>query len=316
MKFILGTKAKDTNPPEGFVGLHLPFYDSDIEYNLIRSLKNSNATKSYYWFLTFGNESKFVVDAFPHELNSKKYKSNKIKDIESLNDGYYVEWGLNFRDIYYDNKSINISNEGEKIAKIKLDYKLIIAPEETGFMLEKLFFGEYFKNNICFKETLGYYKEYFIYCKNIKEFKADKFKNIYFKNIELNSIFELNYKDLFYYKDDYIYFLMVFKGISWIFGELFLRKYFLVFNQDSKTIGYYEGTGIKNEEIKKNKFELKANLTIILLILIFISIIVVGIILYNKKGKRKNRANELDDDYEYSSSINNIKNNNNKILED
>ena len=134
----------------------------------------------------------------------------------------------------------------------------------------------------------------------------------------MQTIFELNYNDLFYYKDDYIYFLLLFQGSSWTFGELFLKKYYLVFNQDSKTIGYYmnieEERSINNDN-SDNENKDKINLFHILLILILASIIVVGIILYTKKGKRKNRANELDDDYVYDSKINDSDSENKKIIE-
>ena len=136
---------------------------------------------------------------------------------------------------------------------------------------------------------------------------------LYFKNIDLYSIFELNYQDLFYSKGEYIYFLIIFKGVTWIFGDLFLRKYYLVFNQDLKTIGYYKNIVEENEKLDEKTF--KFSLTHLLLILILISIIVVGIVLYKKGWKRKNRANELDDDYEYNAEINNSDNDKNKILD-
>jgi hypothetical protein len=114
-----------------------------------------------------------------------------------------------------------------------------------------------------------------------------------------------------------------------------LKKYNLVFNQDKKTIGYYQdiiekeksnektdgnSNGNSNENSNENlnennKFEFKSILTIILLVLILISIIIVGIVLYNKKGNRKNRANEMDDNYEYTSSINDNKDGKDKILD-
>ena len=47
-----------------------------------------------------------------------------------------------------------------------------------------------------------------------------------------------------------------------------------------------------------------------------IIILLLGIVLYNKSGKRKNRTNELDDSFEYKESINNIEdeNDNKKIF--
>ena len=331
MKFILGTESSSPSPPEGFIGLHLPYFDSLIEFNFIISLKKANATNSYYWYLNFGNKSKMIVDGFPHDLNSTKYNSKKFVTSETINGGYFLIWGLNFTDIYYNNSSNRIiEKEEQKTAKILFDYGLILAPDEAYTFLEKKFFEEYFQKNICFKETLGNYKESFIYCKNTKEFNIKEFKSIYFKSIALNTIFELNYEDLFFYKDDYVYFLMLFKGVTWAFGELFLKKYYLVFNQDEKTISYYENIDKENNDDYQNpnnknytnvdnkngKFKLKDYFILILLFLILISIIFVGIIVYTKNGKRKNRANELnDDDYEYNSSINANEEANKKILD-
>ena len=76
--FILGTKASSTytDIKEAQVGLHLPLLESYPDYNLIRSLKNNNATLSYNWYLNFNNfekgEGKMIVDGFPHDLNKKK----------------------------------------------------------------------------------------------------------------------------------------------------------------------------------------------------------------------------------------------------
>ena len=313
MKFILGTKAKDENTPEGFVGFKLSYYDSNLEYNLIYILKNLNVTNSYFWHLNYDNEPKMIIGGFPHDLNSKKYNPQKFFSTNALtlNGGYYIYWGLEFSQIYYDNMTFGLSTD--KSASIRFDYKLIRAPEETSILLEKEFFSIYYNKNICFKERLKT-KELFIYCKNINEFDAKKFKNIYFKSVDLNCFFELNFKDLFYYKDNYIYFSMLFKGNSWIFGELFLKKYYLVFNQDQKTVGYYKNINIEIPN-GRNENEFKVDILLISLILFLICIIVVLIIVYFKKGKRKSRTNELEDNYEYNESINNIENYNNKILE-
>ena len=189
IKFILGTKSIFKEPPEGFIGLHLPFYDSDIEYNFIISLKKARAINSYYWYLNYDNESKLIVDGFPHNLNNKKYNSERFIETNTLNGGYYMIWALEFIDIYYNNSENSLLSDEHKIANIQFDYGLIMAPIEVINYLDKLFFEEYYKNNICFKDNLGDYKEIFIYCKNIKELNITKFKSIYFKNIYLNSTF-------------------------------------------------------------------------------------------------------------------------------
>ena len=145
--------------------------------------------------------------------------------------------------------------------------------------------------------------EFFYYCKKDKKFDIKEFKSIYLKSADLEIIFELDYKDLFYYNNNYYIFLITFKGESniWNLGELFYKKYYIFYNQDSKTLGYYKGMEQEKKKNNDNNNGSKNLLLYILLILILISVIVVGIIVYLKKGPRRQRANELDDNYDYES---------------
>jgi hypothetical protein len=321
MKFILAKHSIYLDNPEGTCGLQLPTHNSDIDYNLIVSLKKANATYSYNWYLDYENfpnkEAKMVVDGFPHELN-KKYNSEKLVVTEAIvlyNSYKYPVWALKFGDICYDNIKMDLTNQQQKTAVIQFDFGMIVAPNKTQTLLEKEFFNEYYKKNICFNESLTI--DSFIYCKNVKDFNIKNFKSIYFKNFDLNIVFEMSYEDLFYITNDYIYFLVIFRDSHWILGEIFLKKYYLVFNQDEKTIGYYQGMEkikSKNDQ-NDNKNAFGLNLTHILLILILIALIIIGAILYLKKGKRKNKANELDDDYDYDAHINDPGNDDNVNIE-
>ena len=333
MKFILGKKSIYINPPEGTCGLQLPLFNSEPDYNIINSLAKTGVINSYNWYLDYENfpynNSKLIVDGFPHDLNNKKYNSENFISTQATSINEYINryplWALRFSDIYYNNISLNIDYY-KKFAKIQFNIGIIVAPEQIVDILEKEFFEEYLNKNICFKVYLSI-NTYF-YCKNTKEFDARKFKDLSFKNVELSIIFKLGYKELFYSKGDYIYFLIIFRKVDeWIFGEIFLKKYHLVFNQDLKSIGYYQD--MENEDNNNNKSNgednnkgkdrnnFKLTLTNILLLLILLCIIIVSIVFYTKKGKRKNRANELDDDYEYKDSINEDKEakEKNKIIE-
>ena len=315
MNFILGTKSVYLNPPEAFVGLIFPYFDSDVNYNLFYSLKIANATNSYNWYLNFTeNDSKMVIDILPHEYN-KEYNEEKFKTVKTIYDGYYFIWALEFNSIYYNNENNNITLVDNTRAKIDFGIKYILAPNETGKYFENVFFDDYYKKNICFKEEINinikYY--YFIYCKNTEELDIKTFKSIYFKNIPLNSIFELNHKDLFIRENNYIYFLIIFQKESfWTFGEPFLRKYILVFNHDQKTIGFYHNYEEDKKENKKDDNNPKSNededkykiLYLIILILILVGVVATFVMIYLKKGKRKNKANELDDNFEYISKSN------------
>ena len=91
MNFILGKSSIYIDPPEAFVGLILPYYDSEVEYNLFKSLKNINATNSYIWYLNLTeNNSKMIIDAFPHDLQNSIYNQAYLSTTEALNEGYYL----------------------------------------------------------------------------------------------------------------------------------------------------------------------------------------------------------------------------------
>ena len=305
LEFILGVTAKYNDAYEGEIGIHLPFNKPVADYNLIFCLKRANATDSYNWFFDFDNfdkgEGKMIVDGFPHDLNSI-YKEENFAKISALNKGYTFNWGILFSSVYYDNTYKTVLNFFD--THIDFDKGLISAPYDLNNVFESLFFEKYIEDKICFKETFDVYKDIFFYCKESPKLNIEEFKSIYFESKELEIIFELDYNDLFYFANNYIIFLVTFKKDSniWSLGEIFYKKYYMVFNQEAKTVGYYQGMESKNrDKNKKQKGKnFKINLIHILLILIFISICVVGFIIYTKKSNsRKLRANEMDDNYVY-----------------
>jgi hypothetical protein len=316
ISFILGVNSNWENPSEGEIGLHMPYPGSFKEYNFILNLKQANATKSYNWYLDFDNFSngggKLVVDGFPHDLNEKLYNKEKFAIIEAINSGYTYNWGIVFDSIYYNEQTSEISTFLK--TSFEFDFGLISAPNDVAKALENSFFNKYISKNICFRNYFGVYKESFIYCKNTKEFNPKEFQSIYFKSKKLEIIFELDYQDLFYYKDDFVYFLITFKESDtlWRLGEVFLKKYYIVFNQDSKTMGYYQGMEKEKERVSESSFDIKYFFLIVILVLILIALIVVAILYYKKRGPRKTRANELDDD-DFDYQAKNDENENKKI---
>jgi hypothetical protein len=244
-----------------------------------------------------------VIDAFPHDFDNK-YDKAKLNTAKTLNDGYYLIWGLIFSNIYYDNENNNISLTDNTRAKIDFSLNYIMAPNDTGVYLENIFFNEYYSKNICFKKGINNNKQYFIYCQNSNNFNPENLKSIYFKSLELNSIFEFSYKDLFYYKDNYIYFLILFqKENYWTFGELFLAKYFLVFNHDQKILAFYQNYENKGPNDNGDSGGNKFIYSIVYIVIGVAVLIIIGIIsiffVQALKDKRKIRANELDEPYIY-----------------
>ena len=173
---------------------------------------------------------------------------------------------------------------------------------------------EQIDKNLCFEGNSEYYYSY--YCK--KEVDISKMKNIYFYNKQLDFTFELTYQDLFYYndKDEYNYFLIIFSNDLedsdenqyrfWILGEPFFKKYQFIFNKDSKTMGIY--TSINNKD-NGNTWWSKYKWYFILIVLLVILLCGLSVLLFlflRKPKKRKIKANELDDEFDYTSDKNKL----------
>ena len=104
----------------------------------------------------------------------------------------------------------------------------------------------------------------------------------------------------------------------WKLGQIFLKKYQMIFDYDSKTIGFYdkndnniEITNRYNNSTNTKKENIKSSIVknIIQYLIFFIIILITFYLGMKIKESRKKRANELkDDDFEYSSH-NNINNN-------
>jgi len=116
--------------------------------------------------------------------------------------------------------------------------------------------------------------------------------------------FEFTYEDLFIEKDNQYWFLVALSIYNtdmeeWFMGIIFLRKYNLIFNQDTKTISYYN---INLPTFKnKKKFILNEKFVgyIIIFIIIILAVLLIIIILYIGKKylkiKEKKRLNHIYD---------------------
>ena len=89
-------------------------------------------------------------------------------------------------------------------------------------------------------------------------------------------------------------------------GSVFLRKYQLIFNVDSKIIGYYKQPQESSRENKENLNESNKGLVMFLLIMFSILSIVFGMYIQRKccSTNRKLRANELEENFSYEGKLN------------
>jgi hypothetical protein len=124
---------------------------------------------------------------------------------------------------------------------------------------------------------------------------------------QYNMTFALNKEDLFFDKYGKTYFLIIFKKSGsqnniWKLGEPFFSKYQFTFDMDKKTVGFYN-KNFKNEYDEQTKSSSGMTVLYIIILFIIVGVLVAAAYYFGKKfnESRKKRANELNDDFDYSS---------------
>ena len=190
-------------------------------------------------------------------------------------------------------------------------------------------------------------KNFMFICNSTIKKDLAKFPSLQLFCLDLDFQFELDYKDLFLEIDDKIYFLAIYHQLQssspsdeiWNFGKLLIKKYPFMYNEDRKTLyfvylkKYYD----PDKENKDNKYDTSDNpditdktdinpnktkkdeknfwtenkeyIIISLLLIVLIVGIIIGFVFGRKvwEKHRKTRANELDDNYEYTKENNDDK---------
>ena len=179
-------------------------------------------------------------------------------------------------------------------------------------IIDNEFFNEEIKNENCFIKLVN--GVYFYYYCNVKKTDFSKMKSLKMYNKEMNYTFEFTHQDLFYEENGFKYFLIRFynrtsKDGVWFLGKPFFKKFQLTFNMDLKTIGFYKPV------LKHDNYN-NINTFLIIIFGTLITSLLIYIIMYKLRKPRKLRANELNDEYDYSTQINSVNNNiKNKLLE-
>ena len=282
----------------GILGLSLAqmksFEEDVYETNFINQLKNKNIISSYDFYFNFdsSNTGNIIFGSRPDELyQNEKYKELKYVTMKTSLSNRDLDWSIQFDQIHYG----NIKMKQIKSMLLRIEFGLISGYYEWESILLNEYFSELIKDNKCFKKNtnaLGHFMHYF-YCN--KNTDLSGFKPFYFTINEFEYNFTLTKDDLFLDTGDKYLFLMVFGGISeLVLGLPFLKKYQLIFNPNTKTIGFY----IAKKENKSNLMTFLRNYVIVIIILtfIFICLLVIAIVFFLKKKKNKQNATELLDD--------------------
>ena len=341
----------------GIIGLSINRENYDLDYydendylpSIFQTLKYDDYITKYSWTYEYFDkinyknniiQNKSIIDnydglliigKYPHEYNTDIYAGHHLYNIYSDKDSYKFIWNFKFNKIYFyqiehNNKEESIININEKQVELSFDYNYIISTQEYYDSIKENYFDFYINKNICAINNikLESSKYLIISCKKEDFTKNDmkKFPSLYFKHIEFNYTFILNYEDVFEENNNEIYFLIYFlKSNSnlWKLGKLFLKKFQFSFNQDSSTIHFYSDydkilSKRKNEDKNKNtdnKNMKKYTKIIIISTCIFVFSLILGIFISKliMFKKEKNKANELEENFEYFSQNENINNN-------
>ena len=269
------------------------------EYNefssFISTFKTNGNIKGYQWTLKYitDDEGLLVIGDSPLEYDpnfkNKKYIEYKTNAIISKS------FGLKFDEIMMNNENLDVPKD----VQFYHDINGILVKQKFYDKIIDIFFIKYLDNYRCEKKwepsIYGY-----IQChgNNFTDNDIKSFPTIYFKHIEMNYIFELNYNDLFTKeKNGEIYFLILFnlKDSVMKFGKPFLKKYPFTVDNDKYTISLFV-----EEKAEKKNYTLIIVLSVVVFVLLSL-LLFFGYKLLIKKGPTKKRANELDEEYEYVS---------------
>ena len=293
--FLLITKTKKKNDEElSKLGLTIIHYLEFYKYNFIYILKQNKTINSIIFYFEYLKDSKgkLYIGTEPHNIQTNKFSIQDYKT-KYLDISDNFNWFFKFNNITFYN--ISITN----YRKIKFDANFygIFPPTNLKEEIKEKVFNKLIEDKICSLESNDKYEYSFFVCE--KNFEIKKFQSLNFYLKDYN--FTLTYEDLFIKNDNRYYCLILYEDktligrMNWVLGEVFLKKYFIVFNQENQIIGFY---------IKINTSK---NLPISwILVFIFVTIsLILAIIVYKllNQKKRKIRANELEEDFEYVQKI-------------
>ena len=277
---------------------------------------NHNGNFLYNPDYLFNAKGEILIGDLPNNYNPNNYNIKQLTKTYSKYTPSLFKWGLEFKEIFYykDNTKTQNSTQIEKISvkdvQININNYIILCPMIYFHKIKNDFFDYYIKKGVCRINQGIEYKN--IICEKSDKFGIEqlkKFPTLYMEHHEFNYTFEFTYEDLFLEKDHNFWFLIALSSFNsdleeWNMGIIFLRKYNLIFNQDTKTISFYN-PNIKIRNIDKtvlnNRFIFIAILFVVLLI-IFFSVGIFYLYIckkYYKTNRDKKRLNHIYDNSDY-----------------
>ena len=305
----------------GKIGLSLKYYNYvERDHNIIDYFNKKDIIHSYSYSIHYknNNEGYIIIGEEPHVVLPNYFNENNLRRSNALSEGYdSIEWETEFTQIYF-----YINGEKKKITEAKkgkfaIENNYIVGTDNYKNKIEEFFFGKYLEKNICHYEKVEKKRFSALICNKDSSFDINSFPNIYFYHRIFNYTFELTKDELFLQKNDKYVFLVFFSDYNiqyFSLGKIFLKKYLFVFNQDTKTIGFYNANLQNDIYIEKI-----SSFTIIIGILFIIICCAMCFFLAKKiyEETRRRRINEINEQYEDNSYENNdinYESNKNKIF--
>ena len=324
INFILSNQMEYEIYLSGIIGLSIPKNIEEGVYPFFNSLKLAQLINSYTWTLKYYNNislldtinrndiniGELIFGNEPHNYENDKniYNKSQLIKINPIS-SYELAWDIYFDKFYLLNKTdnqkqVNISLNGK--TKLMPGVGFIFMPKEFDYIINKRFFDKYFEEKICRYKLINDSFYIYIECDNNSSFKIESFPDLCFEHKQFETIFNFTYKDLFVYNEKenkYIFLMINDENLyGWIFGSIFMKKYQLIFNQDSKTMGYYKQMNFSSETeidyIDNKKIIIRYIIIGVIFIASCIALILIGMyvqkICFSKKKKIK--VNELEDE--------------------
>ena len=303
---------------------------ADEPYNLLHQVKKLINSQKFTWSLYFTNkdEGKFIIgdiidnDKLAFYLNNTMENYIQIKQITLVGK---IFWKIKVSNIYIG----NYTNETNKEFNIDINSRYISVSEKLFDEIKT----QYMLDNDACQKVITHFNYYItMYCDKNKYLSlTDNYKKLHNLTLNIDTIREnitFSPQELFLEKDDNLYFFIrVDKSNHYeeriSIGTILLEKFVTVFDDDAKCLYILKTLDMIIDPSKDGQKSKKENTTLkIVLICVFsfilcaVIFIVVGKVYGKKLFTRKKKANELEDNFDYTPD--NVKNENTKkgLLDD
>ena len=300
-----------------FAGLDITESIAYQKINLFHQLKKLINSNAYSWAFKFTSpdEGYFIFGDIINNNKLEFYNDNIDDNYITLSIPIYslesISWKLYLEKIIIGDYVITAENQFYFFFNFQRRY--ITVPEYFFYIIKKNYslIDNYDENGemrfICFEEETEFFF-HSIYCKK-KEYlqltdNLKKLPNLDLFGYRLGINITFTPQDLFIEKGDNLYFYIAYDEHAlddWYIGTILLEKYITVFDNSEKKLSILKKDEKKNYQKSDSAFTVKIIWIIVLaVILTGIAFGIIGVI-FGKKyyQKRKKKANELNDEYEY-----------------